>query len=145
MTCKLTIVNTRVLSILACRPILSTMSSTSPLQDIRAPIANDSRQTSPFSLAATAQPKNLEQKATIVTATKYAQVFALSNKPRLVLRPDKVKYSGRKSVIMRSSIFSVTLIANPPSCGMMRPARNAPKIGCTPIAPVKNDDPRHCE
>jgi hypothetical protein len=48
-----------------------------------------------------------------------------------------VKYKGRKSAPIRSSIFSATLIANPFSWGQIMPAMKAPKIGCTPIMPVK--------
>ena len=63
-------VKTRVLKISACNPMLRTISSTRPLQDIRAPMAKDSRHTRPLSLAATAQPKNFEQNATTVTAMR---------------------------------------------------------------------------
>ena len=31
-------------------------------------------------------------------------------------------------------------MANPPSCGQIKPTKKAPKIGWTPIIPVKKDD-----
>jgi hypothetical protein len=59
-----------------------------------------------------------------------------------VFNPERAKYRGKNSAVMRSSIFSVTLIAKPPSCGQMRPAMKAPKMACTPMTPVKNEEPR---
>lgn len=47
----------------------------------------------------------------------------------LVLKPDRAKYNGKKKTATRSSIFSVNLIAKPPSWGQIKPTRNAPKIG----------------
>lgn len=88
---RLTIVNTRALKIFAWRPILRTISSTRPLQDMSDPIEKDSRQTSPFSRAASAHPRNLAVKATSVTAIRYPQVMLESSKPKLVFNPDNVK------------------------------------------------------
>lgn len=48
--------------------------------------------------------------------------------------------NGRKIIDVKSSSFSVSAIAKPPSCGMARPARKAPKIACTPITSVKKAD-----
>jgi hypothetical protein len=95
--------------------MLRTISSTKPLQDMSDPMEKDSRQTSPFNRAASAHPINLALNATIVTAMRYPQVMLLSSNPKLVFNPDNVKYSGRKSAPIKSSIFSVTLMANPPS------------------------------
>jgi hypothetical protein len=63
--------------------------------------------------------------ATVITPTTYAHVIPLLSKPRLVLSPDNAKYSGRKRAETRSSIFSVTLMAKPPSWGHIRPTRKA--------------------
>ena len=54
-----------------------------------------------------------------------------------MLKPERAKYSGRKNTLTRSSSFSVSLMANPPSWGQTNPIRKAPKIGWTPITPVK--------
>ena len=63
----------------------------------------------------------------------------LSSRPRFVLSPDRAKYSGRSSALTRSSIFSVTLMANPPSCGQMRPTMKAPKMAWMPMMLVKKE------
>jgi hypothetical protein len=83
-----------------------------PLQLINEPIAPDSLQLKPAkNLAANAQPPNLPTKAVNMIAMVYAQVipnqsisnqalaykkvekyFPLFNKPRLVERPERVKY-----------------------------------------------------
>ncbi len=39
---------------------------------------------------------------------------------------------GRKIKETKSSIFSTTAMAKPPSCGMIRPAMKPPKMGWTP-------------
>lgn len=88
---RLTMVNTRVLRILAWSPMLSTINSTKPLHDTRDPIEKDSGHTSRFNRAAQAQPMNLVVKATRVTAVRYPQVTPLSSMPRLVLSPERVK------------------------------------------------------
>lgn len=54
-----------------------------------------------------------------------------------MLKPESAKYSGRKNTVTRSSIFSVSLMAKPPSWGQINPMRKAPKIGWTPMMPVK--------
>lgn len=40
----------------------------------------------------------------------------------------------------KSSIFSVIPTAKPPSCGIITPTKNPPKIACTPITFVTNAD-----
>lgn len=60
----------------------------------------------------------------------------------MVLSPDNAKYSGRKSTLIRSSTFSVTLIAKPPSWGQISPTMKPPKIGWIPIMPVKKAEVR---
>lgn len=62
-------VKVRVLRILAWRPMLSTISSTSPLHDMSVPMVKDSRQTRPFVRAPMVPPTTLLTKATTVTAT----------------------------------------------------------------------------
>ena len=50
--------------------------------------------------------------------------------------------SGKNMIDTISSSFSVNAIARPPSRGTMSPAKNAPKIACTPITSVKNAEPK---
>ena len=108
--------------------LTSTMSSTKPLQLISEPMVKHSLHTSPLNRAATAAARNLAKKATRITAMTYPHVMPSSSKPRLVDSPLSAKYSGKNSALTRSSIFSVSLIANPPSCGQIKPTMNAPKI-----------------
>jgi hypothetical protein len=91
------------------------MSSTRPLQLINVPIAKLSLQTSLHALAASVPPIILPPNATAVTPMTYAHVIPLFRRPRLVLKPDNAKYRGRNRAATRSSIFSVTWMAKPPS------------------------------
>ena len=52
---------------------------------------NDSRQTSPFSLAPADALKNFAKKARKVTANTYPHAVPVSSKPRSVLSPESVK------------------------------------------------------
>ena len=61
-----------------------------------APIAPDSRKLKPESLAAMAQGRNLARKETIHNKIVYPQVIPLFKRPKFVLRPEKVKYCGRR-------------------------------------------------
>jgi len=95
------------------------------LQLIKTPIEKLSRHTSLFALAANVPPMILPENATAITPITYAQVMPSFSKPRFVLNPERAKYRGRKRTPTRSSIFSVSLIANPPSWGQISPARKA--------------------
>lgn len=61
--CNTNIENVRVSRIPACNPTFKTISSTRPLQDIREPIAPDSRQLKPKKYAVIEHPRNLEKNA----------------------------------------------------------------------------------
>jgi hypothetical protein len=91
------------------------MSSTRPLQLIRTPIVKLSLHTNLHALAARVPPMILPANATAITPTTYAHVMPSLSRPIFVLNPDNAKYSGRNSTVTRSSIFSVSLIAKPPS------------------------------
>lgn len=117
--------------------LTKTISSTSPLQLISTPIVNDSLHTNPLSLAAAEAPIILLRNATTVVAKTYPHARPLSRSPRFVFKPESVKYSGKSNAPIRSSSFSVTRILKRSSRGTMRPTMNAPKMGCTPIIPVK--------
>jgi hypothetical protein len=108
-------------------------------------MAPDSRRLNPYALAAAKHAKNLDEKATRQMIIVYPQVTPLLSRPKLVFRPESVKYygvyvhkylpmsgydtkltMGRSRMVTRSSIFSTNEIANPLSCGMMSPARKPP-------------------
>ncbi len=89
MTTKM--VKVRWLRILAWRPILRTISSTRPLQDMRAPMVKLSLQTILHERAARVPPTILPTKATVIIPITYAHVMPLSRRPMLVLRPDRAK------------------------------------------------------
>lgn len=113
-----------------CRPSLRreltrTMSSTKPLQLINTPMVRLSLHTSLQALAARVPPMIFPENATAMTPITYAHVMPSFSRPRLVLRPDSAKYKGRNRTETRSSIFSASLIAKPPSWGQMSPTRNA--------------------
>jgi hypothetical protein len=105
-----------------------TMSSTRPLQLIKTPIEKLSRQTNLHDLAASVPPIIFPANATAIVAITYAHVMPSLSNPRFVPRPESAKYRGRKNTATRSSIFSVSLIAKPPSCGQIRPARKATNV-----------------
>ena len=116
------------------------------MQLIKEPIVLDSRQSKPDNLAAVVQPTNLPVYDSAQIAIVYAHVIRSFKRPKLVERPERVKYcvmneygigfnlidagrtNGRKMIDTISSSFSVSAIARPPSRGTMMPARNAPKI-----------------
>ena len=125
----------------------------------------DSRQSNPANLAAIVHPPNFPINARLTIAIVNPQVIPVKSnheqrielvnrfgspslsKPRLVERPDKVKYCeveirnqivwdgdhngvlltrGKNMMETISSSFSVRAIANPPSLGTIMPVRNAP-------------------
>lgn len=106
-----------------------TISSTRPLQLIRTPIVELSRHNIPQALAASVPPTILPANAMAVTPNTYAQAVPSFRRPRLVFSPESAKYRGRKMTEIRSSIFSVSLMAKPESCGHISPTRKAPKMG----------------
>ena len=65
---------------------------THPLQAIREPIAPDSLQLNPKTIAEPAQGANLATKATTQMRIVHPHDFPSSKRPRLVLKPDRVKY-----------------------------------------------------
>lgn len=102
-----------------------TLNSYAPLQLIKEPIVKLSRHWSLLARAASVPPMILPPNATAMTPMTYAQVIPLLRSPRFVLSPESAKYSGRSRTDTRSSTFSVTLIANPPSWGQINPTRKA--------------------
>ena len=99
----------------------------------------------PKTRADPAHARNLDANATRQIRMVYPQAIPSFSKPRLVFKPDKVKYymgekgvrvevtilgqrrtMGRRRIDTRSSIFSTRAMANPFSCGMMSPARKPP-------------------
>lgn len=70
----------------------SPISSTSPLQLIKVPIANDSLLLNLSMYAAPAHPKNLPEKATTMMAMVYPHALPSFKSPRSVLSPERTKY-----------------------------------------------------
>ena len=70
----------------------SPINSTSPLQLINNPMANDSRFVNFKYQAAPAHPMNFPENATTMMAMVYPHALPLSRRPRLVLRPERTKY-----------------------------------------------------
>lgn len=62
------------------------------MQLMSVPIAVDSRLVNFINLALTAQPRNFPENAITQIKTTYAQVIPSFSKPRLVRKPDSVKY-----------------------------------------------------
>jgi len=63
-----------------------------PLQLINVPMVVDSRQLNPASRAATEQPPNFPMYAVVHIAIVYPQMTPELSRPRLVERPERVKY-----------------------------------------------------
>mmetsp|Transcript_26229 Transcript_26229/g.42963 ORF Transcript_26229/g.42963 Transcript_26229/m.42963 type:complete len:320 (+) Transcript_26229:967-1926(+) len=117
-------------------PMFRTMSSTRPFVFISTPSVMESRHVSPVHLAAIVHPMILPAHAVRITKMVIPAATGLLMESMFVLRPEYVKYNGRKKVTTRSSYFSDSFAAMLSSRGIERPRTKPPKIAWMPILSV---------